>query len=57
MGHEDLEATHDLCEGDRAVLLPVLNRFGSVNVDHEVFVLAMVVNLGLRGITAGHFRC
>ena len=54
VSNKDLEATHNLRERDRSVALPVLNSFGSVHIDHEVFVLALVVDLGLRGISAGH---
>lgn len=54
MRHEDLELAHDLGQGGGAVVLPVLDGFDVVDVDDEVFVLALVVHFGKVGVSAGH---
>lgn len=51
---EDFEAADDLRKGDRAVVLPVLDGLHVVDHDYEVFVLALVVDFGLGGVSAGH---
>lgn len=54
MCDEDLEPVHDLREGDRAVLLPVLDGFDVVDKDDKIFVLPLVVDFGLVNVSAGH---
>ena len=51
MGHEDVEAVDDLCHGNGLILLPILNILSAVNKDDEVVVLALVVDLGLSGMS------
>lgn len=54
MGHEDVEAVDDLCHGNGLILLPILNILSAVNKDDEVVVLALVVDLGLSGMSTRH---
>lgn len=56
MRDEDLEAAHDLGQRDGAIALPLLDGLGVVHHDDEVLFLALVVDLGLGGVAAGHFR-
>jgi hypothetical protein len=52
--HEDLETADDLSKRNGAVLLPLLHRIDVVDIDNEVLVLALIVDLDLSGVTAGH---
>lgn len=54
VSHKDLEAVHDLGEGDGAVVFPVLDGLDVVDEDDEIFVFALVVDFGLVGVSAGH---
>jgi len=54
MGYEDLKATDNLCQRDRAVILPFLYGFDIVYVDNEILLLALVVDFGLRSVSARH---
>lgn len=54
MAGEDLEARHHLCQGDAAVLLPVLHRLFGVDEDDEVLVLALMVDFDLRCVASDH---
>lgn len=56
MGDEDLEAVDDLGEGHALVLLPLLHGLGALDEDDEVLALALVVALGLGGVSA-HVGC
>jgi hypothetical protein len=56
VGDEDLEAVDDLSERHALVLLPLLNGLGALDEDNEVFALALVVALGLGGVSA-HVGC
>jgi hypothetical protein len=56
VGDEDLEAVDDLSERHALVLLPLLNGFGALDEDNEVLALALVVALGLGGVSA-HVGC
>jgi hypothetical protein len=56
VGDEDLEAVDDLGEGHALVLLPLLNGLGALDEDNEVLALALVVALGLGGVSA-HVGC
>ena len=54
MCNKDLESTDDLRQRDRAVALPFLHRLDVINVDHEVLLLALVVDFGLGCISTRH---
>ena len=54
MGDEDLEATDNLCQRNRSIVLPVLNSFHVVHEDNIVLLLALVVDLGLLTIPTSH---
>jgi len=56
VGNEDLEAVDNLCERNALVLLPLLNGLGALDEDNEVLALALVVALGLGGVSA-HVGC
>jgi hypothetical protein len=56
VGDEDLEAVDDLGEGHALVLLPLLHGLGALDEDDEVLALALVVALGLGGVSA-HVGC
>jgi hypothetical protein len=56
VGDEDLEAVDDLSERHALVLLPLLNGLGALDEDNEVLALALVVALGLGGVSA-HVGC
>jgi len=45
VGVEDVEAVHDVHERCRLVLLPLLDRLGTVDHDDEIIVGALVVDL------------
>lgn len=55
MRYENLEARHNLSERDRTILLPVLNRGNVVDHNDEVIFFALVMDLGLGCVAAGHF--
>jgi hypothetical protein len=44
------------CEGHALVLLPLLDGLGALDEDDEVLALALVVALGLGGVSA-HVGC
>jgi hypothetical protein len=52
---KDLEAADDLGDGSRAIVLPLLDGRDVVNEDDKVLVLALVVDLGLLGVSTWHF--
>lgn len=54
MGNEDLETADDLRQRNRAVILPIFDSLDIINKYHEVLILALVVHLGLGGISARH---
>ena len=54
MRHEDLEAANDLRQWDRPILLPFLDCFHVVYKDDEVLLRALVVYLGLVGVSSRH---
>ena len=51
---EYLEPTYDLCQRNCPVIDPVFKGLGIINKDDEVFVLALIVNLGLSGVSSRH---
>ena len=50
--YENLEAIYDLCQRDRAVAFPLVERLAIFDVHDEVFVLALKMDLGLRSVSA-----
>ena len=56
VGDKDLEAVDDLSERHALVLLPVLNGLDALDEDNEVLAGALVVALGLGGVSA-HVGC
>ena len=54
MSNKDFKAADDLCEWNRAVILPVLDSFDVVDVDNKVFLLPLVVDFRLRSVSARH---
>jgi len=56
VGNEDLEAVHDLCEGDGLVALPVADCLSTLSEDDIVVLVSLVVDLGLAGVSTSHFE-
>ena len=54
MSNENLEATNDLREWDRAITLPILYSFDVVDVDNEVLLLPLVMDFRLRSVSTRH---
>ncbi len=54
MRDEDLEAVDDLGERYRSILPPVVYRLKIVHEDHEVLFLALVMHLGIHGVSTSH---
>lgn len=54
MRHEDLEPANHLRQGDRAIVLPVLDGFHVVDHDYKVLIFALVVDFGLMDVSASH---
>ena len=54
MRHEDLETADDMRQWNGPILLPFLDCFHVVHKDDEVLFLALVVYLGLVGISSRH---
>ena len=54
--HEDLVSADDLSEWDALVLPPLLDCFLRFDEDDEVVACALVMDLGLVGVTA-HVEC
>lgn len=54
MRHENLKAIHNLRQRDRAIIFPLVERIGIVDVHDEIFFLALIMNLGLRSVSTGH---
>ena len=54
VGHKDLEAAHNLSERNGSIILPVLYRLYIVNKNDKIFVLPLIVNLRLDGISTRH---
>ena len=54
MRHEDLEPADDLGERDGAIGFPLLHYLDIVDVDDEVVIFALVVDLDLGSVAAGH---
>lgn len=52
MCHEDLEAIYDLGQRNRAIAFPLIERIGIVDIDDEILFLALIMNLGLRSVSA-----
>ena len=50
--NEYLPSTHHLCERDASIFLPLLDRLLGINEDDEIFVLALVMDLGLACVAA-----
>ena len=55
MSDEDLETTDDLGKWDAAVALPLLDSFDVVDHDHEIFLLALVMDFALGCVATRHF--
>jgi hypothetical protein len=56
VGDKDLEAVDNLSERHALVLLPLLNGLDALDEDNEVLAVALVVALGLGGVSA-HVGC
>ena len=54
MCNEDLECGDEVGHGNRLVSLPLLVRTNVIDEDDEVLVLALVVDLVLGSLAAGH---
>ena len=54
MRNKDLEPAHHLRQWDRTIALPLLDGLGIIHHDDEVLLLALVVDLGLGSVAAGH---
>ena len=52
--HKNLERRDKVGEGDARVLEPLLVFLGVVDENEEVVVLALVMDLGLDGLSTGH---
>jgi hypothetical protein len=52
--YEDIEAVHDIDQGDSLILLPFLYCFDTLCHDDEIILLAFEVDLDLFGVGACH---
>lgn len=52
--HENLKAINHLRQRDRAVVFPIVERLGIIDVYDKIFFLALEMNLGLKSVSTSH---
>ena len=54
VGHKNLEATDNIGQGNRSIILPFLRGLNVVDINDKVFLFALIVNLGLGSVSTRH---